>query len=284
MQPVPDDVSSTSGRIPAASSEGFAGRVAIVTGASSLIGIEIVRGLLRGGASVVASSTTRNAHHVEALSGEGPLAVVPGNLSEEPYLRELVHAAVTEFGGVDFYVANAAVFADPGLDSTCDDWHSILDVNLISIARLLSLCVPHMRDKGRGSVVIVSSCSGRRSQAGRILYPTSKAAELGLSRNAAQALSADGIRVNAVLPGWTWSRAHETMFESRASADKFAGEIQYMGRMAEAGEVAEGILFLLSDRASFITGTELNVDGGYLGSGPEALGQAFVKVPVIPPS
>jgi len=261
----------------------FADRIAIVTGASSLIGIETVLGLLRGGASVVASCTSRNAHFVEELGIEGPLAVVPGDLRDESYLRSLVATAQEKFGGVDALVANAAIFSDPGLDAGWEDWHAILDVNLISVARLLSLCVPVMRELRRGSVVIVSSCSGRRSQIGRLLYPTSKAAELGLSRNAAQALAADGIRVNAVLPGWTWSRAHGTMFDSRERADEFAAEFQYLGRMAEASEVAEGILFLLSERASFITGAELNVDGGYLGAGPEANGQAFVKVPVILP-
>lgn len=267
------------GQLPAHPAD-FLDRVAIVTGASSLIGIETVRGLLSGGASVVASCTPRNAHFVDELASEGPLVVVPGDLRDESYLQALVSNARERFGGVDALVANAAIFSDPGVDASWQDWHAILDVNLISVARLLSLSVPSMRDRGRGSVVIVSSCSGRRSQVGRILYPTSKAAELGLSRNAAQALAVDGIRVNAVLPGWTWSRAHGTMFESRERADEFASEFQYLGRMAEPNEVAEGILFLLSERASFITGAELNIDGGYLGAGPEANGQAFVKVPV----
>ncbi len=271
-------------RFPSRPREEFDGRVAIVTGASSLIGMETVLGLLRGGASVVASSTPRNAHHLEKLADQGPLAVMPGDLADEGYLATLVDAAAARFGGVDYLVANAAIFTDPGLDASWQDWQRILDVNVISVARLMSLCAPHMKERGGGSVVIVSSCSGKRSQVGRILYPTTKAAELGLARDSAQALSVDRIRVNAVLPGWTWSRAHETMFESRESADEFAGEFQYWGRMAEASEIADGILFLLSNRASFITGAELNIDGGYLGAGPEARGQAFEKVPVILPS
>ena len=138
-----------------------------------------------------------------------------------------------------------------------------------------------MRALGGGSVVIVSSISGRRSQPNRVLYPTTKAALLGLSRNAAQALAGDGIRVNAVLPGWTWSRNIERRYGSRERADDFASEFQYLGRMAEPSEIADAICFLLSDRATFITGAELNVDGGYLGAGPEANGQASAKVPVI---
>jgi NAD(P)-dependent dehydrogenase (short-subunit alcohol dehydrogenase family) len=137
---------------------------------------------------------------------------------------------------------------------------------------------------GGGSVVIISSISGRRSQPNRLLYPTSKAALLGLSRNAAQTLAADRIRVNAVLPGWTWSRNIERRYGSRERADACAAEFQYMGRLADPEEIADAILFLLSDRASFITGAELNVDGGYLGAGPEANGQVFSKVPVTWPT
>ncbi len=259
----------------------FEGRVVIVTGAASLIGLSTIRQLLDGGASVVACDTEANAHFLESSGAVDSFVVVAGDVRDEAYLSRVVERALQVFGGIDGLVTSAAIFADPALDATWDDWRTIMDINVISVARLLGMCAPHMRGVGGGSVVIVSSISGRRSQPNRVLYPTTKAALLGLSRNAAQALAGDGIRVNAVLPGWTWSRNIERRYGTRERADEFASEFQYLGRMAEPSEIADAICFLLSDRATFITGAELNVDGGYLGAGPEANGQASAKVPVI---
>lgn len=259
----------------------FAGKVAVVTGAASLIGVETVTGLLAAGARVVACDLEANAHHLQALQAGEALVAMGGDVADEEFLGRVVQEAAARFGGIDFVVTAAAIFADPALDATWADWHRIMDVNVISVARLISLAAPHMRVRGGGAVVIVSSISGHRSQPNRVLYPTTKAALLGLSRNCAQALAPDGIRVNAVLPGWTWSRNIERRYGSRERADAFAAEFQYLGRMAEPREIADAICFLLSDQATFITGAELNVDGGYLGAGPEANGQAQVKVPVI---
>lgn len=261
--------------------DAFAGKVAIITGGASLIGVETIRQLLDSGASVVACDTEANAHHLTELGWGDQLLVLPGDVSDDAYLAGVVDDAVARFGGVDMLVTAAAIFADPGVLATQDDWQRILDVNVISVARLINLCAPHMKVRGGGAVVIVSSISGHRSQPGRILYPTTKAALLGLSRNSAQALAPDRIRVNAVLPGWTWSRNIERRYGSRERADAFAAEFQYWGRMADPGEIADAIYFLLSNKASFITGAELSVDGGYLGAGPEATGQAMEKVPVI---
>ncbi len=259
----------------------FARKVAIVTGAASLIGVETARQLLDAGASVLACDTEENAHYLTDLENDGRLLVLPGDVADDDYLVRAVDTARQTFGGVDMLVTAAAIFADPGVLATQDDWRRILDVNVVSVARLINLCAPHLKSRGGGAIVIVSSISGHRSQPGRVLYPTTKAALLGLSRNSAQALAADRTRVNAVLPGWTWSRNIERRYGTRERADAFAAEFQYWGRMADPKEIADAIIFLLSERASFITGAELNVDGGYLGAGPEATGQATEKVPVI---
>lgn len=259
----------------------FRGRVVIVTGAASLMGVETVRQLLDSGACVVACDSEANAHHLTDLAVGDRLHVRGGDVADEDYLRSVVDSARATFGGVDSLVTAAASFADPGVGASWDDWRGVLDVNVISVARLMALSVESMRERGGGSIVIVSSISGRRSQPNRLLYPTSKAALLGMARNAAQSLAKDRIRVNAVLPGWTWSRNIERRYGTRERADAFAAEFQYLGRLAEPREIADAIVFLLSDRASFITGAELNVDGGYLGAGPEALGQAMEKVPVV---
>jgi len=268
---------------PGESEGAFNGKVAVVTGAASLIGLEAVSQLIAGGARVVACDTEAKAQHIRDRVAPESVLVLPGDVSDEGYLSEVVEAAVRHFGGLDALVTAATSFADPGLDASWEEWRAILDVNLVSVARLISLCAPAMRARGGGAIVIVSSISGRRSQVDRILYPTTKAALLGLSRNAAQTLAKDGIRVNCVLPGWTWSRNLEHRYGSRERADAFAAEFQYLGRLADPAEIADAICFLISDRAAFIVGAELNVDGGYLGAGPEANGQAYAKVPAINP-
>ena len=264
-----------------ARSSSFAGNVAVLTGAASLMGVETTRQLLDAGACVVACDTEPNAHHLAAIDAGDRLLVVPGDVADDDYLCRVVDAGVAAFGGVDLLVTAAAIFVDPGVRATQEEWRRIFDINVISAARLIGLCAPYMSARGGGSIVIVSSVSGYRSQPGRVLYSTTKAALLGLSRNSAQNLAADRIRVNALLPGVTWSRNIERRYGSRERADAFAAEFQYWGRMADPEEIADGIIFLLSDKASFITGAELNVDGGYLGAGPEAIGQALEKVPVI---
>ena len=156
-------------------------------------------------------------------------------------------------------------------------WHRALDINVVSAARLTDLTLPHL---GEGaSVVYVASVSGRVSQPNRMVYNTTKSALLMLARTGSQALAGRGIRVNTVSPGWTWSRNLEARYSSRQRADEFAAEFQPLGRMADPEEVADAIMFLTSDQASFVTGSDLAVDGGYAALGPEALGQAAAKVP-----
>jgi len=103
-----------------------------------------------------------------------------------------------------------------------------------------------------------------------------------LVKTAAQQLAPRGIRVNAVSPGWMWSRNIERRYGTRERADALGAEFHPLGRIADPEEVAQAVAFLVSDRASFVTGTDLVVDGGYSAMGPEALGQAFEKVRTIP--
>ena len=152
-------------------------------------------------------------------------------------------------------------------------------MNLVSAAVLTGKAAARMT-RG-GAVVHLASISGRTSQPNRVVYNVTKAGLLMLVKTAAQELAPRGIRVNAVSPGWMWSRNIEQRYGTRERADAMGAEIHALGRIADPAEVAEAVLFLVSDRASFVTGADLLVDGGYSAMGPEALGQVFDKIRTI---
>ncbi len=130
--------------------------------------------------------------------------------------------------------------------------------------------------KNKGAIVNFGSISARVAQTGRWLYPVSKAAILQLTRNQAMDLAPDGIRVNAVSPGWTWSNIMDELTGGdRAKTDKVAAPFHLLERVGDPEEVAQAVLFLCSDEASFITGTDIRVDGGYTAMGPERAAPAI---------
>jgi NAD(P)-dependent dehydrogenase (short-subunit alcohol dehydrogenase family) len=257
------------------------GKVALLTGAGSLIGAAIGQRLVDEGAQVVMGGrdTALGAEVSEPLGDAARF--IRTDITIDADLDAMVNLAVDDFGGVDLVISGAAVFDCGMLETTRDQWRRSFDINVISAAMLIQKAVPHMRHRGGGSVVIIGSISGKTSQPNRIVYPTTKTALLGLTRNTSQALAADNIRVNHMSLGWTWSRNIEKRYGSRSRADAFAAEFQPMGRMANPQEAADPVIYLCSDRASFITGADLAVDGGYAAIGPEALGQAALKVPVL---
>ena len=251
------------------------GKVAVVTGAASLIGVATVAKLVAAGAKVVAGDVNEAARsEVEGMLGERGRYLV-GDVTDDIYLDRMVAAAVELFGGLDIVVTAAVTFADEGYSTPRELWHRALDINMVSAARLTEKASAHL-PRG-GSVVYVASVSGSTSQPDRMVYNVTKAALLMLAKTGAQALAPRGIRVNALSPGWTWSRNIEARYGSREAADAFAAEFQPLGRMADPEEIADVVHFLVSDHASFITGSNLAVDGGYGAIGPEALGQAKRK-------
>jgi NAD(P)-dependent dehydrogenase (short-subunit alcohol dehydrogenase family) len=245
------------------------GKVAIITGAATLIGARIAAALHGAGAKTVLADIREDGADAAAAMGEGAV-FVRTDVTDDAALDACIAAAVDRFGGLDIIVNVAATYLDNGLGSTRGEWHAALDVNMIGGVILVQKAAPFLRQRGGGAVVNISSISAKVIQPGRMLYSVSKAAIAHLTRALAFNLAADKIRVNSVSPGWTWSDVISNMTGGdKERASRVAGDIQLLGRIGEPDEVAEAVLFLCSDRAAFITGADIAVDGGYATMGPE---------------
>ena len=259
----------------------FDGKIFVVTGGASLIAVALAAKVVAEGAHVILGDRNEAVRgEVEAVVGDAGRYLV-GDVTDDAYLDRLVATAVDTFGGLDGVVSAAVTFDDGLYDTTREEWHRALDINVVSAAVLTQKAIPHMRARGGGAVVYVSSISGFRAQHNRMVYSTTKAALHMLAKTGGTQLAGDKIRVNSLSPGWTWSRNIERRYGGRERADAFAAEFQSLGRLADPEEIADGIAFLLSDAASFVTGTDLAVDGGYAALSPEGLGQPFAKFPTV---
>lgn len=256
---------------------GIAGKTAIVTGGATIIGAAVVKAFADEGASVAVAD-------IDTAGGEGlaqrlgdTMMFQTTDITDDAQVDAFVGAVVQRFGAVDFLVNLACTYLDDGIESGRSDWLDALNVNLVSGVMMLKAVRPHMQARGGGAVVNFGSISAKVAQTGRWLYPVSKAAILQVTRNEAMDLAADKIRVNAVSPGWTWSAImNELTGGDREKTDAVAADFHLQGRVADPEEVARAVLFLCSDDASFITGADLPVDGGYSAMGPEQ------AVPAIP--
>ncbi|PQO23995.1 short-chain dehydrogenase [Rhodobacteraceae bacterium WD3A24] len=252
---------------------GLDGKVAIIPGGATKIGAAIVAAFREAGTRVMVADINEEAGR--ALEADG-VAFQPTNLRDDDDITALVKAAKDRFGRIDFLVNVACSYLDNGVESTRAEWLESLDVNVVGSVMLMQAAREELA-KNKGAIVNFGSISSRVAQTGRWLYPVSKAAILQLTRNQAMDLAPEGIRVNAVSPGWTWSNIMDELTGGdRAKTDGVAAPFHLLGRTGNPEEVASAVLFLCSDEASFITGTDIRVDGGYTAMGPEQ------AVPAIP--
>lgn len=254
----------------------FAGKVAIVTGGTAGIGMETARQLGLEGAKVLITGLPADGDDAKTkLESEGiDVICLLGDMGDEAFCEEVVNTAVQRWGGIDCLVNNAFSFLAEGVNATRDDYLHSYNVGPIAFSRMIQLCRESMASRGGGAVVNVSSISGFVAQTGRWTYNTAKGAVNQLTRCAALDLAADRIRVNSISPGWIWTREVDKAADyDRAKWDPVWGCYHMLQRLGHPIECARAALFLLSDDASFITGTDLPVDGGYQSMGPEGLGQ-----------
>ena len=245
-------------------------KVAIVTGGATMIGEGIVAALVAEGCQVVIADIDA-AKGPQVAARHSNSRFIHTDVADDASIAACVAEAVQTLGGIDYLVNCAASYVDNGAASTRAEWNTTLNVNLIGAAMMLQAATPEMQKRGGGAVVNFASISAFAAQTGRWLYPISKAAIVQFTRNAALDLAPQNIRVNAVSPGWTWSSVIEGMAGGdKAKADGVAADFHMLGRLGMPAEVANVVSFLLSDKASFVTGATYACDGGYQALGPEA--------------
>ena len=245
--------------------EGLAGKVAIVTGAAMGIGARITELLLHAGASVVAGDIAYDALE-ERFSGVGRVRTCRADVRRRSDCEALASAAIDLHGRADILINNAGITRRAPLSDTTDElWDDVLQTNLAGAFYMARAVVPTMQAQGGGAIVNIASINAIRGNLELTAYGASKGGMTGMTRVMAMELAPDNIRVNALCPGTVDTPMNDLYLasvEDRAATRAMLVAKHPLGRIATADDVAWATLFLASDRASFITGVSLPIDGG----------------------
>lgn len=253
-------------------SKNLQGKIVLVTGAASGIGRATAEKFAEHGCHVVLNDINEGAlrNLKEQLPNAASHEVVAGDISKEAVVKQFVQAAVDRFGSIDIVVNNAGVHCIQDIEeTTVEDFERVFDINLKSMFLCCKHTIPIMQAQEKGVIINLSSISAYIGQEmmgkSTFLYNMTKAGALQLTRSLATRYAQSGIRVNCVAPGAT--KTSQITEEMAPDLDAFwaaVGEAHPLKRVADPEEIANGIVFLASDEASFVTGTSLIVDGGYL--------------------
>ncbi|MFL6214068.1 MAG: glucose 1-dehydrogenase [Blastocatellia bacterium] len=244
------------------------GQRVIVTGASSGIGRATATRYLNAGASVALigrrEDALREAAGDVAINDRKAIAIA-ADLADERQSEAAFAQAVEQLGGLDVLVNAAGILKSGNIEATTLQlWDEMMNINLRSVFQLMQLAVPHL-EASRGNIINVSSVTGLRSFPGVLAYCVSKAGVDQLTRCAALELAPKGVRVNAVNPGVVVTGLHRSggmNTEAYAAFLEHSKTTHPLGRVGDANEVAELIVFLASDKAAWITGETISIDGG----------------------
>ncbi len=248
------------------------GKVALITGGTRGIGYATASLFLREGAKV--AITGRSEKHgkeaVDKLKNEGfkDAVFIQGDVSKSTDAKRMIQTTVKQFGQLNILVNNAGIWIEGTAETTSEgDWDSVVDVNLKGTFLCSKYALPYLK-KARGVIVNTASCDGLVAEPKCVAYCASKGGVVLLTRAMALDHAKEGVRVNCVCPGAIMtSMLEQGLPQSGPEREKYfkeTAEAHPMGRIGDPEEVAKAVLFLASDDSSFITGTALSVDGGYV--------------------
>ncbi len=246
----------------------FDGKVALVTGGGSGIGQAACHLYANEGARVVVSDIDQSAGEavVQAIQkGGGEAVFVRADVSSPGDCQAMVHAALEAYGRLDVAFNNAGIGGEANLtaDYSVDGWQKVIDINLSGVFYCMKYEIPSMLQAGSGAIVNMASVLGQAAFAQSPAYVAAKHGVVGLTKTAAVEYSNQGIRVNAVGPGFISTPLISNLEEDQQIRD-YLISLHPMGRLGEPEEVAELVVWLSSDKASFVNGAYYAVDGGYL--------------------
>jgi NAD(P)-dependent dehydrogenase (short-subunit alcohol dehydrogenase family) len=251
------------------------GRVVLITGGASGLGLAAGEGFAREGASVVVADLRADRAAAEAARLGARHIGLGGDVADEADVRFLVSATMEHFGRIDVLINSAGIpdTFQPTVDQDSADFRRLVDVHLGGTYMMCKAAAPHMLRHGRGAMINLSSIAGVMGLARRNAYSAAKAGIGMLSRTLGCEWASQGVRVNAIAPGYMLTPFMQQLVdEGKLDADQVRRRTP-AGRLGTARHIADAMLFLASDSAEFITGVTLPVDGGYMAWG--AVGDAY---------
>jgi NAD(P)-dependent dehydrogenase (short-subunit alcohol dehydrogenase family) len=243
------------------------GRIALITGASRGLGRAIALALGDAGAKLALVGRDKdklNETAQQAAQSGAEAAVFVADITEEAQVLGLEQDVIARFGRVDILVNNAGVVGrKPLVESTLEEWRNVLDTNLTSAFLMCRAFIPHMRGQGYGRIINIASIASHVSLPGRSAYSASKAGLLGMTRALAQELATDSITVVGISPGPFVTDLTTPLRNDPDLNRQFMSQVP-LGRWGQPEEIGKLALFLCSDAAGYITGTDIVVDGGWI--------------------
>ncbi|MDQ2960454.1 MAG: SDR family oxidoreductase [Candidatus Dormibacteraeota bacterium] len=249
----------------------FSGRSVLITGGAGGIGAAVAESFLKLGARVAIVDISQEALSATAkqLSGHGEVITIQADVSDEADVQRYVQETIKAFGTVDVFFNNAGIEGKvaPLTEQTADDFDRLISINLRGTFLGLKHVLPILTAQGSGCVINTSSVAGLDGFAGLSPYVASKHAIVGLTKSAALEVAASGVRVNSVHPAPVNTRMMRSIEQSANPQDPESVRKQFeqtvpLGRYGEPADIANLVVFLASDEASFITGAQYRVDGG----------------------